>query len=66
MTMGSRLLLRLSALIFLLTGTTLTKHLGKAVATVTLGRCLAGLGLLDASAVFVRAPVSGHQEQASC
>jgi len=37
MTMGSRFLLRLGALMFLLTSAALTEHLGKAVAAIALG-----------------------------
>gem|GEM_PF-1177486 len=62
MTMGSCLLLRLGALMFLLTGTTLTEHLGKTVAAIALGRGLASLRTLYTPAVLVGAPVAGHQD----
>jgi len=65
MGIGSRLLLRLRALMFLLTSATLTDHLGKTVAAIALGRGLAGLRLLDTPAVLIGAPVAGHQDHGS-
>jgi len=63
--MGSRLFLRLGALMFLLTGATLTDHLGKAVAAIALGRHLVSLRLLYTPAVLVGAPMAGHQDHGS-
>jgi hypothetical protein len=60
MTMASRLLLRLGALMFLLTNAALAEHLGKAVAAIALGRHLACLRLLYTPAMLVGGPVSGH------
>ncbi|EST14579.1 hypothetical protein EDP1_3791 [Pseudomonas putida S610] len=66
MTMASRLLLRLGALMFLLTGAALADHLRKTVAAIALGRNLASLRLLYTPTVLVGAPVADHQDQASC
>ncbi|MBK5004156.1 hypothetical protein IAE38_000760 [Pseudomonas sp. S32] len=63
--MSSRLLLRLGASFFFLPGSAFADDFSKTVAAIALGRGLAGLCLLDASAVFVGTPVAGHQDQAS-
>jgi hypothetical protein len=65
MTMDPRLLLRLGALMFLLTGAALTDNLGKTVAAIALGRHLASLRLFYTPAVLVGAPVAGHQDHGS-